>query len=130
MSDAVPAITDLPRELDVVGVFSRGILRTPGIAIMLGARSLRLRPADADAKQLSAVLGWGAKANSRQAEAYAQRHGLPFLRLEDGFLRSVGLGVRGDPPLSIVIDDQGIYYDATRPSRLERLLDTFDTRSP
>ena len=40
---------------------------------------------------------------------------------EDGFLRSVGLG-HESPPLSIVIDDLGIYYDASAPSRLEALV--------
>lgn len=49
----------------------------------------------------------------------AQQHNLQFIALEDGFLRSVGLGVAGAPPLSMVIDDLGIYYDATEPSRLE-----------
>lgn len=44
------------------------------------------------------------------------------VRLEDGFLRSVGLGADLVRPLSWVLDDQGIYYDATRPSELEYLL--------
>lgn len=44
------------------------------------------------------------------------------LRLEDGFLRSVGLGADIVKPLSWVVDDVGIYYDATAPSRLETLL--------
>nr|WP_231410594.1 hypothetical protein [Neisseria meningitidis] len=44
-----------------------------------------------------------------------------MLNLEDGFLRSLGLGVAGYPPYSIVYDDIGIYYDTTRPSRLEQL---------
>ncbi|WP_428928478.1 capsular polysaccharide biosynthesis protein [Marinibacterium sp. SX1] len=39
--------------------------------------------------------------------------------VEDGFLRSRGLGAALVPPLSLVTDDQGIYYDPTRPSRLE-----------
>lgn len=43
------------------------------------------------------------------------------LRLEDGFLRSYGTGDRF-PPLSIVVDSVGIYYDSTRPSALENLL--------
>ena len=43
-------------------------------------------------------------------------------RLEDGFLRSRGLGAELTPPLSLVLDDLGIYYDPTRPSRLERLI--------
>jgi capsular polysaccharide export protein len=42
--------------------------------------------------------------------------------LEDGFLRSVGLGADFTQPLSWVCDDEGLYYDASRPSRLERIL--------
>ena len=43
-------------------------------------------------------------------------------RVEDGFLRSRGLGAALTPPLSLVADDLGIYYDPTRESRLERLI--------
>ncbi|TQV68919.1 capsular polysaccharide biosynthesis protein [Aliiroseovarius halocynthiae] len=43
----------------------------------------------------------------------------PPLRVEDGFLRSRGLGAALVPPLSLVRDDLGIYYDPTRESRLE-----------
>ena len=42
--------------------------------------------------------------------------------LEDGFLRSVGLGADLIRPLSWVVDARGIYYDASRPSDLEHLL--------
>ncbi|MFC2968322.1 capsular polysaccharide biosynthesis protein [Acidimangrovimonas pyrenivorans] len=48
--------------------------------------------------------------------------GLPLLRIEDGFLRSRGLGAQLVPPLSLVTDDSGIYYDPERESRLERLI--------
>lgn len=44
------------------------------------------------------------------------------LRVEDGFLRSRGLGAELVPPLSLVLDDLGIYYDPSRASRLERLI--------
>lgn len=44
------------------------------------------------------------------------------VRVEDGFLRSRGLGAALVPPLSLVLDDQGVYYDPTRPSRLEALI--------
>lgn len=44
------------------------------------------------------------------------------LRVEDGLLRSRGLGAELVPPLSLVCDDLGIYYDPSRESRLERLL--------
>ncbi|MFN3645490.1 MAG: capsular polysaccharide biosynthesis protein [Gemmobacter sp.] len=46
----------------------------------------------------------------------------PALRLEDGLIRSRGLGADLVPPLSLVADDLGIYYDPTRESRLERLV--------
>jgi capsular polysaccharide export protein len=45
-----------------------------------------------------------------------------IVRLEDGFVRSVGLGADLTRPLSWVMDAVGIYYDATRPSALEHLL--------
>lgn len=44
------------------------------------------------------------------------------LRVEDGFLRSVGLGADLVRPMSWVIDPTGIYYDARTPSALEQLL--------
>ncbi|WP_378943147.1 capsular polysaccharide biosynthesis protein [Paracoccus sp. R86501] len=43
-------------------------------------------------------------------------------RVEDGFLRSRGLGAALTPPLSVVADDIGIYFDPTAPSRLEQLI--------
>jgi capsular polysaccharide export protein len=45
-----------------------------------------------------------------------------LLRVEDGFLRSRGLGADLVPPLSLVADDLGIHYDPSRPSRLEALI--------
>jgi len=49
--------------------------------------------------------------------------------VEDGFLRSRGLGAKLIAPLSLVLDDEGIYYDAKRPSRLETLLNGTDQLS-
>lgn len=43
-------------------------------------------------------------------------------RIEDGFVRSRGLGADLIPPLSLVTDDLGIYYDPKSESRLERLI--------
>ena len=43
-------------------------------------------------------------------------------RVEDGLLRSRGLGAQLVPPLSLVLDDLGIYYDPTQESRFERLV--------
>ena len=46
----------------------------------------------------------------------------PVRRVEDGFLRSRGLGANLIPPVSLIADDLGIYYDPARPSRLEALI--------
>lgn len=84
--------------------------------LVLGARACRRSP-------LTALLAWGRKPSGRRAEALARQRGLPLWRCEDGFLRSLGGGADG-PPLSLVVDDLGIYYDASAPSRLERLIAT------
>jgi capsular polysaccharide export protein len=44
------------------------------------------------------------------------------IRVEDGFVRSVGLGARLVPPRSWLLDSAGIHYDAHAPSALEMLL--------
>lgn len=44
------------------------------------------------------------------------------VRIEDGFLRSVGLGADLTRPLSWVLDTRGIYFDPRTPSDLEVLL--------
>ena len=66
---------------------------------------------------------------SREPEGLADRcaaQGAPLVRMEDGFLRSVGLGANLEAPASLVLDRQGIYYDPSRPSDLETLLGTAD----
>lgn len=47
------------------------------------------------------------------------------IRVEDGFLRSKGLGSDFVAPTSLVFDDVGLYFDATRVSSLENLLNTY-----
>ncbi|QIO04564.1 capsular polysaccharide biosynthesis protein [Acinetobacter shaoyimingii] len=68
------------------------------------------------------ILGWGRKPSYYKAEAYAQKHGLQCLCSEDGFIRSLGLGKEGYQPLSIVVDQTGIYFDSTVTSDLEKLI--------
>ncbi|OYQ81924.1 hypothetical protein B9T19_02790 [Ignatzschineria sp. F8392] len=69
------------------------------------------------------ILGWGYKKSGLRAINLAKKKGLQgAILIEDGFLRSMGLGVSGDAPLSIVVDDLGVYYDASKPSCLEQLI--------
>lgn len=67
------------------------------------------------------VMVWAGKETPDLREA-CDRAALPLARVEDGFLRSRGLGAELIPPLSLVTDDLGIYYDPTRTSRLEHLI--------
>ncbi len=86
-----------------------------------GTQPLRFRDAPAAANRLArrtgrSLLIWAGK------EPEGFKPDVPCLRVEDGFLRSRGLGAELVPPLSLVTDDLGIYYDPTRPSRLEALI--------
>ncbi len=81
-------------------------------------------------KKFDAVFGWGHRQTANRARSLARQKGLPYLALEDGFVRSVAPGCLGDPPLSLVLDDQGIYYDAHSPSRLETLLEDGGWETP
>lgn len=84
-------------------------------------RALRFCDDPVAADRRAAVLGrslliWAGK----EPPGFAPRSAC--LRVEDGFLRSRGLGADLVPPLSLVTDDRGIYYDPTRPSRLDALV--------
>ena len=69
------------------------------------------------------LVGWASKI-TRQDKAAAIRDGVALVMMEDGFLRSVGLGAGLARGGSYVLDRSGIYYDSTAPSDLETLLET------
>jgi len=100
-----------------VAATSIDLCRDPALAALLGsppALATRLLPLRA-----ATVVGWGHRRSGRRAKRLARRNGARHVLIEDGFLRSA---MRDDPPLSLVFDDLGIYHDASRPSRLERLI--------
>lgn len=70
----------------------------------------------------TAGVGWGLKPSSQQIENLCQQYKVPFARIEDGFIGYVSHPNQNKKLLSIVYDDQGIYYDATQPSQLENLI--------
>jgi len=69
----------------------------------------------------SRIYIWGKKAFD-EVEAYAREKKIPLWRVEDGFVRSVGLGSDLTQPYSLVMDSRGIYFDPTHESDLEHLL--------
>ncbi|WP_235560367.1 capsular polysaccharide biosynthesis protein [Brevundimonas sp. Leaf363] len=117
MTDAARPSTDAPT---IAWVSAPGVLRIPFLQTFLPDYDLRRLPTP----DVQAVIGWGLKPSAAAGRRLAAARGLPYIALEDGFLRSVGLGEAGATSLSLSVDDLGIYYDATRPSRLERLIET------
>ena len=90
-----------------------------GHSLAVGASSCRREPLDA-------LLVWGDRPSGRAAQRLALSRCLPVWRCEDAFVRSLGLGP-DCPPLGVVLDDLGIYYDVSSSSRLERLIATDHT---
>jgi capsular polysaccharide export protein len=70
---------------------------------------------------LDIVVGWGKKPNTLKAQAFAKKHSLTYVHLEDGFIGYLGHPSTDDKRLSLIKDNMGIYYDARNPSRLEQL---------
>lgn len=105
-----------------------GLLSLPHRCALLPEHAFRALPGP----DVKAVLGWGMKRSSAAGRAWARLTGLSYVSLEDGFLRSVGLGEAGTPSMSLIVDGLGVYYDcfwgseiegaiagtATRPQRL------------
>jgi len=75
------------------------------------------------AQKNSVYVGWGRKRSGNRAVNNSTQRNSSFVLLEDGFLRSTSPG-HAFPPLSIVVDYSGIYYDTTRPCDLENLLNS------
>jgi capsular polysaccharide export protein len=88
----------------------------------LAGPQLRFRfPWQRPGRSAALVAVWGRRASPGLLRLVERRR-LALLHVEDGFLRSVGLGADLIDPISWVLDRRGIYYDATAPSDLEHLL--------
>lgn len=79
------------------------------------------RALDHAARVGGAVAVWPSRISPGMVAAAAAR-GVPLVRVEDGFVRSVGLGSNFVPPSSVTVDWRGIHYDPSGSSDLEVLL--------
>lgn len=105
----------LKKEMGIVGIFSIGLRRLIFLSEILDV-DLKWYPRTGN--KVNAVVCWGRKNSSKIAVCFARLNNLSCWRLEDGFLRSFGTG-QSSPPLALVVDKQGIFYDSTQPSALE-----------
>ncbi len=69
----------------------------------------------------SSIAVWASRAPAGLAEA-AEQSGIPLIRVEDGFIRSVGLGSDFIPPASLALDSRGMHFDPSVRSDLEQIL--------
>jgi capsular polysaccharide export protein len=69
-----------------------------------------------------AIAVWASRAPAGFA-AYCAEHGIPVLWVEDGFIRSAGLGAGYMPAASYTLDPAGPYYDPTIRTGLVTLLE-------
>lgn len=101
-------------------VLSRGLSKVKTLGALLSDRTL-VFGAPRGVRESDTVVCWGMRPNALAARAYAERHGLSIMCVEDGLSRSVGLA-SDDLPLSLMIDDLRLYLDASGPTRLERTI--------
>lgn len=71
----------------------------------------------------SQLVTWASK-NQYEVDKLKEQYEIKPWQVEDGFIRSTGLGTDLTAPASLVLDKTGIYYDPSQPSDLEILLQT------
>ncbi len=93
---------------------------------LLNAEKLLVPKNDKVARTCAGFVQWGIldSESKQRLRQYAAKLNRPLAYIEDGFIRSLGLGLSQEPGRSIILDDLAFYYDATKPSRLETILNT------
>lgn len=96
------------------------------------ARNVAMAERQLRQQQFDCLAVWGryARTDADAVQRLAKQHRLRLIHIEDGFVRSVGLGSDLIRPLSLVLDERGIYFDPAVPSDLEHILNhhIFDER--
>jgi capsular polysaccharide export protein len=94
-----------------------------------GSDKFRFLSSGWDVPDEGTVAIWRAKTAPQTVAELDRRQGR-LIEVEDGFVRSHGLGADCIPPLSITVDSRGAHFDPGRSSDLECLLEIgdFDTR--
>jgi capsular polysaccharide export protein len=102
----------------MIGITSVKLSRLPGLKAFLNGADCRFMT-PWNRHLADQVAGWGVQPSGIKARRIAREENLPCLLLEDGFLRSVE---PSEPPLSIIVEQGGLYHDAGRRGRLDELL--------
>ncbi|MDP5216623.1 capsular polysaccharide biosynthesis protein [Ruegeria sp. 2205SS24-7] len=103
-------------------VYNGGFLTQRRVRRILSLAGYDIRVGLSGADDLVGI--WGDSPTAHRGKAIAARRGVPLLRVEDSFLRSLHPGRAGESPIGLNLDRAGVHFDATIPSDLEALLTT------
>lgn len=78
-----------------------------------------------EVENLEGFVLWGYRVSYQKIEQICKKRNLKSYFMEDGFIRSVNLGSNYSTPYSMIIDSKGVYYDSTRETYLEKLLNYY-----
>ncbi|WP_298982912.1 hypothetical protein [uncultured Roseibium sp.] len=102
-----------------IGVFSTGLWKLRNRLNTL--TDSKIKRLGFFSSRADVIAGWGHKNTATEARNAAIAHAIPYVAVEDGFLRSINPGSK-EPPFSMIIDRTGVYYDARQPSDLEAFI--------
>ncbi len=105
-----------------LATFSRGIRTIPIVEEALGQRVVSANSLASNDSVISGFVGWGRKSSGHKARTAAADKSKSVIFLEDGFIAYWGHPSGNSIRLSLNVDRQGIYYDASQPSDLEAML--------
>jgi capsular polysaccharide export protein len=120
-------LIDANREVAAVYGVARWKRITADVLLWDGSGPVRHESGAKDAarnggpRQGDQVLAWVARADGTHLAALEAR-GTRVGEIEDGMIRSTGLGANCVPPLSIVVDKAGPHFDPEQASTLESIL--------
>ena len=109
---------------DIAGGLGFAFWKQGHVAPLLwnGSSSFRFAARVAELRSSASVAVWRTRASPHALDAL-ERSDTPLIEVEDGFLRSRGLGADCIPPLSITVDRLGAHFDPSCPSELELMLE-------
>lgn len=108
---------------DISAAFGFAFWKRPTVAPLLwaGDEPVPFATGMQHARTDGAIAVWKSRTPAEVLSALGQS-GAKTIEVEDGFIRSTGLGADCVPPLSIVVDRLGVHFDPSAPSELEELL--------
>ena len=121
-SSALPSSASLAAADPVVYAVGFSWRKRSLVRQFLGSAKVRFVRKPAQVPDGASAVMWASGPFGTLSSTNDSHHRFNRLLMEDGFLRSVGLGADLVRPVSWVVDSRGIYYDASRPSDLEHLL--------